>query len=49
MDVFRLRHNLVQDYADYVQSFVHIGDERIREKVERELQSGLLWPEPLIQ
>lgn len=49
MDVFQLRDHVVDEYADYICSFVTIRDERIREKVETELSSGLLWPEPLIQ
>src|SRR5207248_11241288 len=33
----------------YASSFIHIKDDRIREHVEEDLRSGLLWPEPLIQ
>ncbi|HXF72477.1 MAG TPA: DEAD/DEAH box helicase [Actinomycetota bacterium] len=49
MDVFQLRDRVIADYRDYATSFVQISDERIREHVERELDAGLLWPEPLIQ
>ena len=49
MDVFRLRDHLVDTYRDYTTSFVRISDERIRSHVDDELESGLLWPEPLIQ
>ena len=49
MDVFELRNNLVSDYESYIRSFISIQDERIREKVEKELREGLLWPDPLIQ
>jgi ATP-dependent helicase YprA (DUF1998 family) len=49
MDVFDLRQKLIQEYANYANSFVTIKDERIRERVEADLRSGLLWPEPLIQ
>lgn len=49
MNVFNLRNQLIKDYSDYVQSFIHINDSRIKEKVAEELQSGLLWPNPLIQ
>src|SRR5690606_23966722 len=48
-DVFELRNRVIRDYAEYVQSFVTIRDRRIRESVDRETASGLLWPEPLIQ
>jgi len=34
MDIFDLRNRLVKDYADYIQSFILIQNERIRENVE---------------
>jgi ATP-dependent helicase YprA (DUF1998 family) len=49
MDVFELRRNLVDSYANYIRSFIRIRDARIDAKVREELSSGLLWPEPLIQ
>src|ERR1700719_3028991 len=49
MDVFRLHDRLIADYASYVKSFIQIRDERIDQHVEKSLQDGLLWPEPLIQ
>lgn len=49
MDVFKLRSRLVQDFGDYVQSFIEIRDERIDRFVDRELSEGLFWPDPLIQ
>ena len=49
MDVFELRRKLIEEYGQYATSFVHIADERIRERVDEELLGGLLWPEPLIQ
>lgn len=49
MDVFELRRKLVEDYGQYVTSFVNIADDPIREHVDEELKGGLLWPEPLIQ
>lgn len=49
MDVFQLRHQLVQDYAAYVQSFIKIRERRLQQHVETSLGSGLLWPDPLIQ
>ena len=49
MDVFDLRRNLVNSYANYIRSFIQIRDARIDAKVKEELNSGLLWPEPLIQ
>ncbi|MEC7523853.1 MAG: DEAD/DEAH box helicase [Myxococcota bacterium] len=49
MDVFDLRDKVVRDYGSYVRSFLEIRDDRIREYVEREMDGGYLWPEPLIQ
>jgi ATP-dependent helicase YprA (DUF1998 family) len=49
MDVFALRNQLAQDYAVYIESFIHIADQRIREHVDQELDEGLLWPDPLLQ
>jgi hypothetical protein len=49
MDVFDLRRRLVDDFADYTRSFVVIRDELIRDRVDRELAEGLLWPHPIVQ
>jgi ATP-dependent helicase YprA (DUF1998 family) len=49
MDVFALRDQLVADYRHYAESFLTIKDGRIREYVERELDDGLLWPDPPLQ
>ncbi len=49
MNVFELRDDLLRSYGDYIRSFIQIRDPAIREKVEAELGSGLLWPETLIQ
>ncbi|MGB7124155.1 MAG: DEAD/DEAH box helicase [Thermoplasmata archaeon] len=49
MNVFALRSSLIHDYGDYVRSFFHIKDARIRSRVEEELEEGFLWPDPLIQ
>jgi len=49
MNVFELRDRLIRDYRAYTQGFVEIADDRIRAYAQRELDEGLLWPEPLIQ
>lgn len=49
MDVFRFRDAVVEDYSDYVRSFVTIRDPRVEAYVANEIDSGVLWPEPLIQ
>lgn len=49
MDVFDLRHRLVEDYASYISSFIRIRDVRLQTYVQQSLENGLLWPDPLIQ
>ena len=34
---------------EYIKSFIHIRDEKIQQHVEKELDDGVLWPDPLIQ
>ena len=49
MDVFRLRNSVIQDYADYVRSFVNIRDNRLDQFVQQNFTDESLWPKPLIQ
>ena len=49
MDAFEIRRQLINDYATYVRSFINIRDRQIDQRVQEELDSGLLWPDPLIQ
>ena len=49
MDVFEIQRRLVNDYRDYVESFVKIRDTRIRSFVEQEYGEGKYWPEALVQ
>src|SRR4051794_32612040 len=49
MDVFALRNHLVDDYRHYVESFLTVRDERVRDAIAQELDAGLLWPEPRVQ
>jgi len=49
MDIFAYRDGLVRDYRDYVESFLAIKDDRVREYVLEELRKGALWTNPLIQ
>lgn len=49
MDVFAVRDRLIDDYSEYVRSFIQIRDSGIRNEVVTALDSGLLWPDPLIQ
>ncbi len=48
--IFSLLKNVLEDYQDFVRSFIWIRDERIREFAERQLfHANQLWPEPLLQ
>ena len=49
MDVFSLRDRVVNDYADYIGSFINIRDPKIDQYVQEEMRQGLLWPQPLLQ
>ncbi len=49
MQVFDVRDHLVQDYSDYIRSFLQIRDSRIAAYLSGELDRGALWPDPLIQ
>jgi very-short-patch-repair endonuclease len=49
MDVFELREKLVADYSSFVQGFINIRSQEIKDIVDDEFKNGLLWPDPLIQ
>jgi len=49
MDAFEIRRQLIDDYSEYVRSFINIRDPKIASCVHSEMNSGLLWPDPLIQ
>lgn len=50
MSIFDLRDAVIDEYKDYISSFLLIQDERIRDFVEEELlQKGTLWPPALLQ
>ena len=49
MNVFNLRDRLVVGYQSYTESFIKIGDERVRDFVHGALAAGAFWPEPLLQ
>ena len=40
MDVFKLRDQLVGDYKEYISSFIHIRDSKIRAYVDRSIEEG---------
>jgi len=49
MNIFQTHARIVDDYANYISSFLNIADFDIRDHVETELKQGKLWPEPLLQ
>ncbi|HWR59701.1 MAG TPA: DEAD/DEAH box helicase, partial [Thermodesulfovibrionales bacterium] len=49
MNIFNLRDHVIDDYHQYVESFLNIRDERIRDFVSGELSKGVLWSDPLVQ
>lgn len=49
MDVFGLREQLTRDYSNYASSFIQIRDQRLFETVNKSLNEGVFWPDPLIQ
>ncbi len=49
MNVFDTHARIVNDYSNYIKSFINISDDDIRHKVESDLNEGKLWPDPLLQ
>jgi ATP-dependent helicase YprA (DUF1998 family) len=47
--MFRLRERLVQDFSEYIKSFIKIRDKHISAEVQILLEEGVLWPDPLVQ
>jgi ATP-dependent helicase YprA (DUF1998 family)/very-short-patch-repair endonuclease len=46
VDAFGVLREVLDDYEYFVKGFLNISDERVRQRVEQEVQDGLLWPEP---
>ncbi|QDU96253.1 DEAD/DEAH box helicase [Lignipirellula cremea] len=49
MDVFKLRDDVIHNYAEYVRSFVQIREPLLKQFVSDSLTDQALWPQPLIQ
>ena len=49
MNIIELYENLKGSYKSYLESFVAIKDERIKEKVSDSIKNEKLWPKALIQ
>jgi ATP-dependent helicase YprA (DUF1998 family) len=48
-DVFGLRDHVVREYREYVESFIHIRDQRVERFVQEMLARGELWPNAVLQ
>ena len=50
MDIFDIHDEVLDRYGEYVQSFLSIADDDIREFVAQEiLEERALWPDALLQ
>ena len=49
MNIFNLRNAVIDDYHQYIESFLNIRDERIKGFISSELSRGVFWTAPLIQ
>jgi len=49
MNIFNFRDELIDDYAEYIASFINVRDKLIRDYIDEKLKAGALWPQPLIQ
>lgn len=46
MDAFEVLNDVLEDYKSFVQGFLNIRDPEVLSKVQRDVDNGLLWPEP---
>lgn len=49
MNIFNFRNKLIEHYSSYVRSFFEIKDPLILKQVEEQFETGLLWPDVLLQ
>lgn len=49
MNIIELYENLKSSYKRYLESFITIKDERIKDKVSNSIKNEALWPKALIQ
>ncbi len=50
MSIFDLRDRVIEEYSEYVSSFLTIEDQRLRDFISKELiEKGALWPPALLQ
>ena len=46
MDPFGVLNDVLDDYKSFVRGFLNIRDPAVLAKVQREVDNGLMWPEP---
>lgn len=49
IDILNMHEQIMDDYKLFVNSFINIKNETIKNAVEKEMDEGKFWPEPLIQ
>src|SRR5689334_18157856 len=49
MNTLKLHDEILKQYQDYIESFINIKDDRIKQAVSDAIAGGKLWKEPLIQ
>ena len=49
MDVFHLNDRLLDDYSNYLRSFINVRDSKIAKLLDDAFVEKQLWPEALIQ
>ena len=49
MNILKFHNSLIENYRNYITSFLNIKFSGISEFVDREIQNKKLWPDPLVQ
>lgn len=49
MNILKFHDKLIENYRNYITSFLNIKDPRISQFVDDEIQNKKLWPDPLVQ
>lgn len=48
MNVFKIHSDIINEYSEYISSFIDVADVRIKDEVGKYFNSYKLWPQPLI-
>jgi hypothetical protein len=49
MNILAFHQQVLENYRSYIKSFINIKDRAILQFVEKKIDEGKLWPEPLVQ